>query len=129
MECTDFWKMEQEINQQAISELKTALNAHGGEYVFYQIDAEDMSDEEMEENDDKRENAPIVSLDHFGYGLISLIVSRISIHDDVLICGEDENRLGHSIIVSALELSASNIQHIIECMEEPGKHISAQMSE
>lgn len=129
MECTDFWKMEQEINQQAISELKTAVNAHGGEYVFYQIDVEDMSDEEMEENDDKRENAPIVSLDHFCYGLISLIVSRMSTHDGVLICGEDENRLGYSINVSALELSASNIQHIIECMEEPGKHISAQMSE
>ena len=129
MKCTDYWKMERDLRMQAVEELKRAVDAHGGEYIFYLPDDEmgDLSDEELEKNDEKKEEAPVV-LCNDDYGAFDVRIAFMSNAGGLRIYGNKDDDVTYSMDIEIDCLSASSIQYIIEHMEEPahrttvGKH-------
>ena len=117
--------MERDLRQQAVEELKRAVDAHGGEYIFYLPDDEmgDMSDEELEKNDEKKEEAPVV-LCNGDYGAFDATIAFMSNADGLRIYGNKDGDVTYSIDIEIDSLSASSIQYIIEHMEEPEREVT-----
>ena len=78
----------------------------------------DLSDEELDKNDEKKEEAPVV-LCNDDYGAFDARIAFMSNADGLRIYGNKDEDMTYSIEIETDCLSASSIQYIIEQMKEP----------
>lgn len=107
MKHTNFYKAFRSIRAHINNEIKAALEAHGGKYVFYN-----------EDDDEWYDKAPLVSSDIYcfegGSGDVYIASLELDKHDNVIVDGRLKDALGEVQI----ELDGINIEHLTGILEE-----------
>lgn len=106
MKCSNAWQMGHQLRNRMLDELKLAIKAHGGEYVWY-----------SEEDEEYADNVPIVMCNHRYAGPVDVKVRRVYI--DKHECMDIEaatNEYDEDIQIEFDDIVPTHIQYIIECI-------------